>query len=171
MTFQAKEDSFNLSETNHRWFDLFLLLAATFVVGAAGSMLTFPSVNTWYQGIERPSFTPPDWVFGPVWTSLYILMAAAAWLVFQTGRWRRVSRAMRLFFIQLVLNVLWSGLFFTLQQPALAFVEIVILWLLIFETMRAFWNLRPLAGILMVPYWLWVSYAAVLNFSIAWLNA
>ena len=143
-------------------------LSACFAVAALGGALTATSVGDWYQSVSAPSWTPADWVFGPVWTTLYATMAVAAWLV-----WRRSGRydaALLLFTVQLGLNLLWSALFFGLQSPGAALVEIAILWLAIAATVVAFWRRSRLAAALMVPYLLWVSYAAALNAAIWRLN-
>jgi len=137
-----------------------------------GSFLTVPAIRSgWYAGLEKPFFTPPDWLFGPVWTILYFTMAVAAWFV-----WRRdsenplVKPALWLFFTQLVLNVLWSAFFFALQRPDWAFVEIVLLWLVILATGLVFSRISRVAAWLFVPYAGWVLYAAVLTAAIWWLN-
>ena len=140
-------------------------------LGAAGigSLLTTPSLRPWYEGLSKPRWNPPNWLFGPVWTILYLAMAIAAWLV-----WRKVGLAaapMQLFLLQLLLNVAWSGLFFRLRSPGLAFIEIVVLWFAILETTIEFWRAVPAAGWLLLPYLIWVGYATALNFSIWRLNA
>jgi tryptophan-rich sensory protein len=124
----------------------------------------------WYEALNKPSWNPPSSVFGPVWTTLYILMGIAAWLV-----WRKVSFAgahvaLTLFIIQLVLNALWSFLFFGIHRPDMAFIEIIILWVLILATIIGFWRISMLAGILLLPYLLWVSFASVLNLQLWRLN-
>src|SRR5690606_36375657 len=120
--------------------------------------------------LEKPSFNPPAWVFGPVWTILYLMMAVAAWLVWRIGGWRPVALALVVFCAQLALNTLWSILFFGLQSPTVAAVEIVVLWLAILATILLFWKHQPVAALLLAPYLAWVSFAAVLNFSIAAMN-
>src|SRR5574340_1464208 len=123
--------------------------------GALGALFTAPSIPTWYAGLHKPSWTPPGRVFGPVWTTLYALMAVAAWLV-----WRQAGfgarGALLLFLAQLVLNVGWSALFFGLHRPALAFFEIIVLWLAILASTIAFWPHSLAAGILLLPYLAWV---------------
>jgi benzodiazapine receptor len=127
-------------------------------------MATIEGVRTWYQEIAKPSFTPPDAVFGPVWTTLYATMGVAAFLVWKLGPdRRRVRGALLLFCIQLVLNGLWSLIFFGLRSPGLALVEILSLLVLIAATTREFWGQSRAAGLLMVPYLAWVSFATVLN--------
>lgn len=143
---------------------------ACFLAAGLGSLFTAASVGSWYAGLAKPSWNPPAWVFGPVWTVLYVMMAVAGWLV-----WRRPGAASRLalrwFGVQLVLNVGWSAVFFGLRMPGLAFVEILALWLAIVATLTSSWGVSRLAGILLVPYLLWVSFAVALNFAIWRLNA
>ncbi|WP_046861964.1 TspO/MBR family protein [Microvirga massiliensis] len=150
------------------------LLAGLMVVGAGflGSVATTPNIPTWYAGLEKPAFTPPNWVFAPVWTVLYAMMGLAAWRILalvQTGRDRR--NAILAFSIQLALNTVWSFAFFALQSPAAGLIVILLLLLAIAATVRAFMNVDPLSGWLLVPYAAWVCYATALNASIWWLNA
>ncbi|HJX28676.1 MAG TPA: TspO/MBR family protein [Thermoanaerobaculia bacterium] len=146
----------------------FLLLS--FAAGAIGGRATYPAIPGWYRSLEKPSWTPPDWLFGPAWTTLYILMGVAAWLVWRHGGWRTQKRPLTLFVVQVVLNALWSLLFFGLRNPALGMAEIVVLWLAILATLIAFWKVSRVAGGLMVPYLGWVTFAAALNFAIWRLN-
>ena len=149
---------------------LAVFLALSFTASAIGGLFTYPAIPGWYQGLEKPSWTPPDAVFGPVWTVLYILMAVAAWLVWKRGGWTAQRGPLTLWGVQLVLNSLWSILFFGMRNPALGLMEIVILWLAILTTLIAFWKVSRLAGGLLVPYLAWVSYASALNYSIFRLN-
>jgi benzodiazapine receptor len=140
--------------------------------GFLGSLVTTPSIATWYKNIAKPSFNPPNAVFGPVWITLYLMMSISLFLVWrQWGATKGVRPALIIFFVQLALNTLWSILFFGLRQPGWAFLEIVILWLFILLTLLLFWRLSRAAGILLLPYLLWVSFASVLNFAIWRLNA
>ncbi len=136
--------------------------------GAALLGLRFPP-GAWYAGLRKPSWNPPNWIFGPVWTLLYILMAVAAWLVWENGGAANTG-ALALFLVQLILNAVWTWLFFGLHRPGLAAAEIVLLWLAILATTLGFWTVQPLAGLLLVPYLLWVSFAAILNFTVWRLN-
>lgn len=149
---------------------LAVFLALSFAASAIGGLFTYPAIPGWYQGLEKPSWTPPDAVFGPVWTVLYIFMAVAAWLVWKRGGWTAQRGPLTLWGVQLVLNSLWSILFFGMRNPALGLVEIVILWLAILATLIAFWKVSRLAGGLLIPYLAWVSYASALNYSILRLN-
>lgn len=143
----------------------------TQLAGLVGAVFTSSSIPTWYALLEKPLLSPPNWVFGPVWTLLYFLMGVAAFLVWQTGGGRNeVRRALMAYGVQLVLNTLWSILFFGLQNPALAFLEILILWCAIAWTGFLFWRIRSTAGYLLLPYLAWVTFAAYLNASIALLN-
>jgi translocator protein len=150
-----------------RWFGLLLWMVLPLLAGAFGSQF---QPGAWYAALEKPSWNPPSWVFGPVWTGLYLLMGLAAWLVWD--RYRSAARtALAVFVLQIILNGLWSYLFFGLQSPALAFAGIVVLWILIVATLVLFWRLRTVAGVLLLPYLAWVSFAAALNFSIWQLNS
>lgn len=141
------------------------------LVGVAGSFFTAPAIPGWYAGLAKPFFNPPSWIFAPVWTLLFALMGGAIYLVLQRG-WKngRVKRAAEFFGIQFFLNLLWSALFFGLKSPQSAFIEIIGLWLAIAVTISAFWRLSKTAALLMLPYFLWVTFAAVLNFAIWQLN-
>ena len=142
-----------------------------FAVAAVGSALTMPSINTWYAALNKPSWNPPSWVFGPVWSALYLSMAVAAWMVWRERGFSAAVIPLALFALQLGLNCAWSGLFFSLHSPWLAFADIALLWCAILATMIAFARVSPLASLLLAPYLIWVSFAAVLNFTIAKMNA
>ena len=147
----------------------FVLISET--AGIIGSVFTFSAISTWYVVLNKPFFSPPNYLFGPVWTTLYFLMGIAAFLVYKKGtRNKKVRSALSLFGIQLVLNTLWSIIFFGLKLPAVAFVEIILLWIFIFLTMQAFAKVSKSATWLLVPYILWVSFAAILNLAIVILN-
>jgi tryptophan-rich sensory protein len=150
---------------------LVVALAVTFAAAGIGSVFTSQSVGTWYQEIAKPSWTPPGWLFGPVWTALYTLMAVAAWLVWRQGGWREARIALGLYAAQLVLNAAWSALFFGARMPGAAFAELVVLWLLILATTVAFFRKSIPAGVLMLPYAAWTAFAGILNFAIWRMNA
>jgi len=134
------------------------------LAGVIGSIFTTPKISTWYSGLVRPALNPPSWVFGPVWTTLFVLMGISAYLVWKEGvKERAVRVALWIFLAQLVLNVLWSVLFFGLQSPMAAFIEIVVLWLMILISIIYFSRISRLAAWLLVPYILWVSFASYLN--------
>ncbi len=145
-------------------------LLICFAVAGAGGLVTTPQIETWYAQLTKPTWTPPDWVFGPVWTLLYGLMAVAAWLIWRSGRSRQTRTALFLFAAQLFLNFCWSWLFFGLHWPGAAVAEIVALWLTIMLTLITFWRRVAAAGWLLVPYLLWVTFAGALNAAVWWLN-
>ena len=142
------------------------------VVGYFSGMVTRSAIVTWYPTLVKPSFNPPNWIFAPVWSMLYVMMGVAAGLVWNRIDFDKevVKKALLFFAIQLALNALWSYLFFGLKNPMLAGVEIILLWLMIFETFTKFVKINKIAGYLFIPYILWVSFAMVLNGSIWWLN-
>lgn len=147
----------------------FIILAQ--LAGVIGSVFTAGSVDTWYPNLNKPGFTPPGWLFGPVWITLYTLMGISAYLIWRKGwEYTKVKSALRVFFFQLILNALWSILFFGLHWLFWAFVEIALLWLLILLMILKFRKISPIAGYLQIPYLLWVTFAAVLNLSIWLLN-
>jgi tryptophan-rich sensory protein len=150
---------------------LFLSLAICFAASGVGALFTTPKIDGWYATLTRPSFAPPNWVFGPVWTVLHAMMAVAAWLVWKLHGFKHAALPLSLFGIQLVLNVLWSLLFFGMEHPFAAFVEIVLLWLFILATTIVFFRQSRIAGSLMVPYLCWVGFAAVLNYGFWTLNS
>lgn len=147
-----------------KWGVLIVFLALSLAAASSGAL--FPP-GAWYAGLAKPAWTPPDWLFPPVWTLLYVAMALAAWVV-----WRRAGfgAAILAYLIQLVLNALWSWLFFGLHQPLYGLIDIVALWLAIAVTLVLFLPASRLAALLMAPYLLWVSFAGVLNFAIWQLN-
>lgn len=140
------------------------------LVGLISGLLTKAEISRWYAGLRKPSFNPPNWIFGPVWTALYILMGVAAWMIWHVPRSQLRTYALIWFAIQLGLNFLWSLIFFRWHAIAGALGEISILWLAILATIVLFWEVRPLAGELMLPYLAWVSFASVLNLGILRLN-
>lgn len=148
---------------------LLAFLAICLAAGGLGGFFTANSVRTWYPQLRKPAGTPPSWVFGPVWTTLYVLMAVAAWLIWREYGWGARS-ALLFFFAQLALNLAWSGIFFGSRLPGIAFFEIVVLWLAIAFTAIVFYWLKPVAAYLLVPYLMWVTYASYLNFGLWRLN-
>jgi len=151
------------------WWKLLVTLAASFAAAGIGSLFTINSIPTWYANLNRTFLTPPNWVFGPVWTLLYILMAIAAYLVWhQTKDKITVKQGLVFWSEQLILNAVWSIIFFGGHQIFLGFITIIVLWLVILATIVWFFRVSRLAGWLMIPYILWVSFATLLNYSI-WL--
>lgn len=141
------------------------------VLGSFGSYFTSQSIGGWYPTLIKPAFNPPNWLFGPVWTVLFGLMGISLFLVYSEGiKKRKVRFAVGLFTVHFILNITWSYLFFGLRNPFYAFIEIVILWLVIGYMLFKFYKIKPLAGLLLLPYILWVTFAAVLNYFIFVLN-
>ena len=148
------------------------MVATCLAVGYFSSIATQSGVSEWFPTVAKPSFNPPAWVFAPVWSFLYILMGIAAGLVWARIDFEReaVRNALFLFAVQLALNGFWSVLFFGLRNPLLALIEIVLLWLMIYETWGKFRKIDKIAGMFFIPYLAWVSFATLLNASIWWLN-
>ena len=144
-------------------------LAVCFIAAAIGSAASIQA-GPFYMQLARPEWAPPPGVFGPVWSVLYAMMGIAAWLLWRVDGFRAARTALVLFLIQLAINALWSWLFFGWHLGALAFVDILLLWALIAGTVITFWRVRPLAGALLLPYWLWVSFAVALNYAVWQLN-
>lgn len=140
------------------------------LVGAAAAVGATFEPGGWYATLEKPPLTPPDRVFPVVWTLLYLVMALAAWWVWRDRGLAGAGPALGFFLAQLAANGLWSWLFFGLQRPALALLDLVLLWVLLLATVIAFWRHRPAAGALLLPYLGWVSYAGYLNLGVWWLN-
>jgi translocator protein len=152
------------------WLGLIGFIAVCLAVSAIGGWITSTSVGTWYPTLAKPSFTPPDAVFAPVWTVLYVMMAVAAWRVWRHAGLVAGRTALALFAVQLALNLAWSALFFGLHAIGWALVDILALWCAIAATSAAFWRIDRPAGLLLLPYLAWVSYAVALNAAIWRLN-
>ena len=150
---------------------LIVSIVICFGLAGLGSLVTGPRIPDWYAQLAKPDWTPPGWVFGPVWTALYFSMAVAAWLVWRQGGILTAKIPLALFTVQLVLNGLWSVLFFGFRQPGIAAVEIGLLWVAILATTVVFWERSRLAGLLLAPYLAWVAFAALLNWTIWRMNA
>jgi tryptophan-rich sensory protein len=156
--------------SRQEWLWLAPFVIAVAAVMAVGGAITAPAIGEWYGGLNRPAWTPPNWLFGPVWALLYVMMAVAAWLVWQTRRSLRVGLPISVWVLQLALNLGWSFLFFGLRNPMLALIDIAVLLLAILASFVLFWPTSRLAGRLLAPYILWVGYAAALNYAIWRLN-
>jgi translocator protein len=154
-------------EGRRSWLALVGWLVACYLTAAVGSAAGSP--GPWYDALAKPSFNPPNWVFGPVWTVLYGMMGVAAWLVWRE-RHRIRTLALGLFAVHLVLNAAWSWFFFGLQDLQLAFAGIIVLWTAILTLTLLFWRIRPLAGALLLPYLAWVGFASFLNFTLWQMN-
>jgi benzodiazapine receptor len=147
-----------------------VFVGTTLLTGFAGSMVTDDAVNTWYLEIHKPGWTPPDWVFPVVWTSLFLMMGLSVWRIWQQAGFVRARTALMLFAAQLVLNFTWSALFFGLRNPGAALIEIFVLIAAVAGTIAAFARHDSIAAWLLAPYLAWISFAAVLNGSIWWMN-
>ncbi len=160
-----------LSMDKNKFVRLIAAILVCQLAGVIGSIFTVPAISGWYANIEKPLFNPPNWVFAPVWTALFLLMGISLYLVWDKGlKKKEVRLAVFVFGLQLALNIVWSFLFFGLQSPFLAFIEIALLWIAILATIAFFYRVSKRAGLLLVPYLLWVSFAAFLNYSIWMLN-
>lgn len=149
-------------------------LTLAFLPGWVGSYITFPKIQTWYQTLQKPDFNPPNFVFGPVWTTLYILMGISLYIIWNkkvSGKSMQLKRvAIKIFSLQLVLNGVWSIIFFGFEQIYMGFIMICVLWVVILFSVTYFYRLSKPAGYLLIPYILWVTFAAILNFTILTLN-
>jgi len=155
----------------NNFFKLVIAIVVAELAGIIGSVFTAPSIPTWYAELAKPALNPPAWIFGPAWTTLYFLMGVAAFLVWRRGLERKeVKTALTIFGGQLILNTIWSIIFFGLHNPFWALIEIIVLWLAILATILAFYKISRTAAYLLLPYILWVSFATYLNYSIWMLN-
>jgi tryptophan-rich sensory protein len=148
---------------------LFGWLAVSFTASAIGAIASV-NARTFYQQLDRPSWAPPGSIFGPVWTFLFALMGIAAWLIWRERESKQTGAALTIFLVQLMVNALWSWLFFAWKKGSLAIIDVIVLAVLIVATIAMFWRVRPLAAILLVPYLLWVSYAAALTYAVVQRN-
>ncbi len=164
---------------------LIISLALPQLAGLVGSFFTAPAIPGWYASLEKPGFSPPNWLFGPAWITLYVLMGISIYLIWSklepgsfwswlreifSGRERKIKIAFWLFWLHLFFNASWSIIFFGLQNPGLAFINIIIIWFLIIVLMVRFWKINRWASYLLLPYFLWVSFAGALNYFIWYLN-
>lgn len=157
--------------TNLKIIPLLFSIGVCFLAAAVGSAFTTGSIDTWYATLNKPFFSPPNWIFGPVWTLLYLMMGISLYIFWNTKTSPKAKRlGLSLFIVQLVLNVFWSILFFGLKSPMAAFIGIILLWLAIFLTIRSFLQISKGAGWLLIPYLAWVSFATILNLAIVLLN-
>ena len=140
------------------------------IAGLLGALFTTPAIPTWYATLKKPFFNPPNWIFSPVWISLFILMGISLFFVWRRTDHPKFKIAFFFFFVQLIFNVLWSIAFFGLKSPLLGLIDIILLWIAILLTIQNFLKISKFAGVLLIPYLLWVSFAALLNFSLWLLN-
>lgn len=152
------------------WISLVYFILICLLIGLFGSFWTKGAVSTWYPTLTKPSWTPPDWVFGPVWSSLYIMIAVSGWLIYRSDPSHKRTVALTLYAGQLALNFIWSFLFFSLRNPFLGLIDIIFLCLLILLTIIKAWPVSRLASLLLIPYLAWVLYATTLNLGIWLLN-
>ena len=152
----------------NKWVKLIVSILICQIAGIIGSIFTTPSITTWYADLQQPAFSPPNWVFGPVWITLYTLMGISLYLVW--NKKNNVKIPLTLFFIQLILNSIWSIIFFGLQNSFYALIEIIILWIAILLTIISFYKISKKASLLLIPYIIWVTLAAILNYYIWVLN-
>ena len=151
-------------------FKLFALIVLCQIIGASGSLFTIPNIPTWYAFINKPFFSPPNWLFAPVWTIIFLLMGVSLFLVLETKKSDQKNLAIVLFTIQFFFNVLWSFLFFGLRSPLLGLIGIIILWFSIVATILGFYKVSKKSAYLLLPYILWVSFATILNLAILLMN-
>lgn len=152
-------------------FKFFISIIIPILVGFLGSLVTKSSVNNWYLTLNKPSFNPPNWLFAPVWTGLFLLMGISFYIVWNNKvNFNFKDEIYLVYFAQLILNLLWSVLFFGLKSPVFAFVDILLLWIFVFVNIKMFYKVSFLAGLMLVPYILWLSFAVLLNFAIMLLN-
>lgn len=151
---------------NRLWTSFAIFIFLCLIVQIVGSLWTKESVSTWYPTLVKPSWTPPDWIFGPVWSCLYIMIAISGWLIYRAEYSHKRTIALMLYGSQLALNFIWPFLFFSLRSPILGLIDIVLLCLLVILTIVAAWSVRPIASILLIPYLIWIIYATSLNVEI-----
>ncbi len=153
------------------WLKLIISVIVVQIVGITSSLATASSISGWYLTLNKPSFNPPNWIFGPVWTILYLMIGISLFLVWTTKKDTRLKdKAYMIFAIQLALNWIWSIVFFGMQSPGLAAIVIFLLWITIILNFVCFYKISKVSGLLLIPYWLWVSFASVLNLAIWLLN-
>ncbi len=157
--------------TKSNIFKLVITIVGAQAAGIIGSFFTVSAIPEWYEYLTKPPLIPPNWIFAPVWTALFLMMGIAAFMVWREGLHKKdVKIGMSLFVVQLILNTFWSIIFFGMRAPGLALIEISFLWLAILATLIYFWRVSKVAGVLMIPYLLWVTFAAYLNLGVFWLN-
>jgi translocator protein len=149
---------------------LIIFLGLVAAVSGLGSLFTMAGMDGWYESLEQPDWQPPDWLFGPVWSVLYLGIGVAAWLVWRDHGADEARWPLSIWGMQLALNLLWTGIFFGLKQPGIASIEIIALWVAILATIVAFWKISKLAAVILVPYLAWVTYAGALTIAIWRLN-
>lgn len=144
-------------------FKLAVSISLPLLIGAIAGIFTSKAVPEWYASLNRPSFSPPNWVFGPVWTTLYVLMGISFYMIWKSSPGKDKNRAMTIYFIQLFFNFIWSFIFFYFKLIGWALADIIILWLLLAAMIVLFYRVKPAAAFMNIPYLLWVTFASVLN--------
>lgn len=152
------------------WVLFLLCLGVPLIVGGIAGFATVTSLESWYAGLNKPSFNPPNWIFGPVWTTLYALMGISLFLILREEAWSWKNSSLRIFALQLLLNFLWSFFFFYFESPLLALIDIFLLWASILWMLLDFYPKSKAAALLNIPYLMWVSFASILNGAIFLLN-
>ena len=155
----------------NKWIRILIFILICQMAGVIGSFFTIPKITGWYATLQKPSFTPPNWLFGPVWTTLFALMGVSLYWIWGFRLEKNFKRAISFFGVQFVLNILWNFFFFGLQNPLIGLIEIILLWIAIAVTIFEFYKLSKKAGLILLPYIIWVSIATVLNYYILVLNA
>ncbi|WMW22530.1 TspO/MBR family protein [Methanolobus mangrovi] len=154
------------------WKKLIISIALCQLAGIVGGLFTYSSIPIWYASLVKPAFVPPSWLFSVVWPLLYLLMGSALYIIWNKGlQSSEITIAVKVFGVQLFLNILWSALFFGLRSPFMGFIEILVLWIAIVVNIVLFYRISRPAGMLLVPYILWVSFAVYLNYSLMVLNS
>ncbi len=159
-----------MNQRNINWLALITAILIPLIIGGMAALFTVPNIQGWYQGLNKPSFNPPKWIFAPVWNTLYVLMGVASYLIWRDRKEKNTTPALSLYFIQLALNFFWSLIFFEFHAPGYAFIEVLLLWLFIVATILHFSRINKAAAWLLMPYISWVSFATVLNYEIWRLN-
>jgi len=157
-------------ERKIKLLEVFIAIVIAQIAGFLGSIFTTSSINSWYNTLNKPSWNPPNWIFAPVWTTLFIFMGIASYLIWRNKRNPLSKKTLVLYFIHLIFNILWSVFFFGLKNPFMALLEIIALWIIILVLIMKFYKINKTAAYLMIPYLAWVSFATILNASIVILN-
>lgn len=154
----------------NKFLKLMICLAIPLLVGSIAGLATTPNIKEWYQYLQKPVFSPPNWIFGPVWTLLYILMGVGLYLIWESEKSDLRSKAIKIFSVQLALNFAWSFIFFEFRLTGVAFFEILLVWIAVLGMIISFYRVNKLAALLQIPYILWVTFASALNGAVWYLN-
>jgi tryptophan-rich sensory protein len=154
----------------NKFLKLMLCLAIPLLVGSIAGFATTPNIKEWYQYLQKPVFSPPNWIFGPMWTLLYIIMGVGLYLIWESEKNELRTRALKVFFIQLAFNFAWSFIFFEFRLTGVAFFEIILVWISVLAMIITFYPVNKKAALLQIPYILWVTFASALNGAVWYLN-